>query len=207
MLGRRIPRSRLDFVKSWLWPQRGFGGIVRYFKNRLARMKGSPHYLAAGFASGAAVSFLPLPGLHFIIGGILAFATRGSLIASALGTAIGNPWTFPFIWLGAFRLGRWLGIGDGDAASGVRLGERLEGVVADILEGRLKAAAVDSWPFLGPTFVGGAIIGVVVWALAYFVLRHVVSRHQVRRQAKKAEGRARWARAAARLTGPKEGKA
>lgn len=192
---------------SWLLPRRGLSGAVRYFKGRLARMKGSPHFLAAGLASGAAVSFLPLPGLHIILGGLLAFAMRGSVLTAALGTAIGNPWTLPFIWLAAFRLGRWLGVGAGDAASGERLGRRLEAVVSDILDGRFKAAAVDSWSFLGPTMVGGAILGAAVWAISYLALRQLIQRLHSRRLEKKTAARARLRANADDLASPKEGRA
>ena len=30
---------------------------------------------------------------------LVAFVIRGNLIASMIGTAVGNPFTFPFIWL------------------------------------------------------------------------------------------------------------
>ena len=33
---------------------------------------------------------------------------RGSLLASAIGTVVGNPWTFPFIWTWIYALGQWL---------------------------------------------------------------------------------------------------
>ena len=32
----------------------------------------------------------------------------GNLIASALGTAVGNPWTFPFIWAWIYTVGYWI---------------------------------------------------------------------------------------------------
>ena len=41
-------------------------------------MSGTPYYIAAGLASGGAVSFTPLIGLHFVLGAILAFVLRGS---------------------------------------------------------------------------------------------------------------------------------
>ncbi|HEV7418115.1 MAG TPA: DUF2062 domain-containing protein, partial [Tianweitania sediminis] len=67
----------------------------RYLLRRLERMTASPHQVAAGAAAGAAVSMFPLIGFHFIFGFVLAFLTRGSMLAAALGTAVGNPLTFP----------------------------------------------------------------------------------------------------------------
>ncbi len=210
MLGRRTPRPLSDRIVAWLWPKRGLSRAARYFLRRITRLKGSPHAIAAGVASGAAVSFLPLPGLHFILGGILAFALRGSLIASAVGTIVGNPWTFPFIWIAGFRIGWWLGVGDGVAIAEGSIGARLGAAVGALWNGRFGEAFLDSWPVLGPTLVGGALMGVVVWALFYCLVRHAIAAYQTRRQAKLAAGRQRWGRASvgsAPVGGTEEGKA
>ena len=37
-----------------------------------------------------------------------AFVVRGNYLAAAIGTAVGNPWTFPFIWAGTYRLGSFM---------------------------------------------------------------------------------------------------
>lgn len=206
MLGRRTPRSRFDQALSWLWPRRGMGAALRYLKKRLVRIKGSPHAIAAGVACGAAVSFLPLPGLHFVLGGIAALAIRGSLIASAVGTVIGNPWTFPLIWIGSYRLGRWLGFGEGRAIAEASIGDRLKLVMEDVWAGRIAEAAVESWPVLGPTFVGGAIIGGVVGLIFYMCFRNVIAVYQTRRRAKLAAKRA-LSRRAPLIDGAAEGEA
>ena len=54
--------------------------------------------VAAGVAAGAFTSFTPFMGLHFLFAALFAWAIRGNLLASALGTFVGNPLTFPFIW-------------------------------------------------------------------------------------------------------------
>ena len=54
------------------------------------------------------MSFTPYIGLHFFGAALLAWVIGGSLMASAIGTAVGNPWTFPFIWAGIYRLGCWM---------------------------------------------------------------------------------------------------
>ena len=41
----------------------------------------------------------------FILSGIIAYLLRGSIIASAIGTFIGNPLTFPFIWALVYSTG------------------------------------------------------------------------------------------------------
>ena len=83
----------------------GWRRVATYWAHKLKRLQGSPYAIACGFACGAAVSFTPLIGFHFILAAVLAWALRGNIIASAIGTAVGNPWTFPFIWAGIIWLG------------------------------------------------------------------------------------------------------
>ncbi|PTX52230.1 hypothetical protein IQ03_01020 [Gemmobacter caeni] len=75
---------------------------------RLVRLGSDPHAVAAGFASGAALSCTPLFGLHFLLSFALAWAVRGHILAAALGTAVGNPITFPFLVSGAYGVGTLL---------------------------------------------------------------------------------------------------
>jgi uncharacterized protein (DUF2062 family) len=193
MFGRRKPRATTDKVRAWIWPRGGFKRAGRYLWRRVARIRATPHGIAAGFAAGTAVSFLPLPGLHFVLGAALALGTRGSVIASMIGTAIGNPWTFPFIWLGAYKIGHTLGIGaNGIAESSI--GDSLKMAVADLLNGNFRDAAIESWPVLAPALVGGAIMSACVWALVYFAIKPIVARYQARRSQNMAAGRARWRR-------------
>ena len=87
----RKPKTIARRVVEFVWPRGGFRRSTSYIWHRVARLPGSTHAVAAGFASGVAVSFTPFMGLHFIMGFVVAFITRGNLIASAIGTAIGNP--------------------------------------------------------------------------------------------------------------------
>ena len=69
---------------------------------RLKRLQGTPYSIATGFACGVAISFTPFIGFHMILAALTAWLIRGNIIASAIGTIVGNPWTFPFIWLAVF---------------------------------------------------------------------------------------------------------
>ena len=87
----------------------GWGRILRYWTFKLKRLQGSPYAIACGFACGASVSFTPLHRLPLhprCRAG--PWALRGNIIASAIGTAVGNPWTFPFIWAGIMWIGTWI---------------------------------------------------------------------------------------------------
>ena len=71
-------------------------------------MPGTSGSIAIGVASGVAASFLPFIGLHFLIAALIALLLRGNVLASAIGTFFGNPWTFLFIWVSDYRVGLWL---------------------------------------------------------------------------------------------------
>ncbi|MEX0299493.1 MAG: DUF2062 domain-containing protein, partial [Kordiimonas sp.] len=66
-------------IAGWLWPRSGFKRAATYIWHRVARLPGSAHSIAAGFASGVAVSFTPFLGLHFLMAFMLAWAVRGNL--------------------------------------------------------------------------------------------------------------------------------
>ncbi|MCK5366013.1 MAG: DUF2062 domain-containing protein, partial [Gammaproteobacteria bacterium] len=108
MFGRRKPLPVHHWVRSFFWPKAGWRRASRYIAHRVRRLPGTPYRIAAGFASGAAVSFTPFIGLHFVFAALLALLLRGNVVASAIGTAVGNPWTFPFIWAWIYTLGQWL---------------------------------------------------------------------------------------------------
>ena len=90
--------------------------IGRYNKKilvRLKQLKGTPYSVAAGFACGVAISFTPFIGFHLLLAAITAWIIRGNIISSAIGTLIGNPWTFPFIWVAVLSTGNYL-LGNGN---------------------------------------------------------------------------------------------
>ncbi|MFL2659896.1 MAG: DUF2062 domain-containing protein [Alphaproteobacteria bacterium] len=98
---KKFWRKLLDFI----YPRIGVNRSMKYTGHRLGRMNSSPYKIACGFACGAGISFTPFLGLHFILSGIMAYLLRGSIIASAIGTFIGNPLTFPFIWALVYSTG------------------------------------------------------------------------------------------------------
>ena len=149
----------------------GWGRIFRFWTFKLKRLQGSPYAIACGFACGAAVSFTPFVGFHFIFAAMLAWVMRGNIIASAIGTAVGNPWTFPFIWAGIMWLGTWI--------LGYERGQELpeELTIGSIFE--------HPETVLLPMLVGGLPTGVVVWIIIFLPIRRVVGNYQHHRQARR----------------------
>ena len=101
----RKHRSILYRARNILWPRAGWGRTLSYLRHRVARLPGTPESIAIGLACGIAVSFTPLMGFHVLVAALLALVMGGNFLASALGTAFGNPWTFPLIWLWIYKLG------------------------------------------------------------------------------------------------------
>ena len=159
-----LGQKAMGFVR----PHIGWKRATVYTKHRLARLPGTPYSIAAGFACGAAMSFTPFVGFHFVLSAIMALMIRANILASAIGTAVGNPWTFPFIWWLVYTTGAWLmGVEGGGA-----LPETL--TMTYIFDNFMDI-------FL-PMLLASIPIGAVVWCLFYFPLRSLVSGYQKSRR-------------------------
>src|SRR4051794_41561690 len=106
ILGRRDRPSILRRLRGWLWPRAGWRRAGRYLLARIKHLPGTPHAIAAGLATGAAVSLTPFLGLHVLLALGLARLTGSNLLAAGLGTLAGNPWALPLIWTATYRLRR-----------------------------------------------------------------------------------------------------
>ncbi|TIW48777.1 MAG: DUF2062 domain-containing protein [Mesorhizobium sp.] len=169
MLFKRRKRATIwSKVRGLFWPTRSFRRSARYFTKRILRLTAAPHAVAAGVAAGVFASFLPFVGFHFIIAATVALFIRGNLAASALGTAIGNPITFPFIWAATLAVGRLIldGRNPGSLAP-LHFGDLLRTVdVVHLWEPLLKPMTVGGVP-LG-IFFGLIFYGTTLWATTTF---------------------------------------
>src|SRR5262245_21088221 len=64
--------------------------------------------VAAAIALGVALGLSPFLGFHLLLAIGLATVFRLNRIDAALGTLVGNPWTFPPVFALGYRLGRAL---------------------------------------------------------------------------------------------------
>jgi len=164
MFRRRLHRRQIRRLKELLWPSRGWRRTLRYLVHRIRRLPDSPYSIAAGFACGAAVSVTPFIGFHFAAGALLAWAIRGNVIASAIGALIGNPWTFPIIFLWTYQLGtRMLGV-----AGAETLPEEMS----------LSYVLAHPWRMLVPMAVGSLPTAAVTWGASFWVVRLAVIRYR-----------------------------
>ena len=145
-------------------------------------MPGSAQSIAAGFACGAAISFTPFVGFHFILAAIFALLIRANILASAIGTAIGNPWSFPFIWIWIYELGHMMGAGGSHQE---KSDLDFVGLFSSMMEAILRldfAFLLETvLPVWWPMMVGSIPTTVAVWVLFYLMLKPVVATYQSRR--------------------------
>lgn len=162
-------------VREFFAPRKGWRRGIEYLGRRMQRLPDSPTSIALGFACGVYASFTPFFGFHFVIAAALAWLLRGNLYASAVGTFVGNPITFPFI----------MGIS-------IKLGDYIIGIDASLLRGfadldflgKTYHLLRNIFDLMLPYFVGGMIPGVIAATISYFLLAPVIRSYQRRRRAK-----------------------
>ena len=192
MFRRRKPLSALKQLRAVIWPERGFRRLFSYILQRIIRMPGTPSSIASGFASGIAASFTPFLGLHFILAGALAMLFRGNVLASAIGTFFGNPWTFILIWLADYEVG--LGVihafGFGADLQVLSIDE-LVAIMGNVIR-FLSFTGNISWADLSrdieqvfmPLLIGGMVLGAIAWVASFLMTLWAVKgwrRHRAKR--------------------------
>jgi hypothetical protein len=164
----------------------GLGRAWRYIAHRMARLSASPHAIALGFAAGAFASFTPFVGFHFILAAFIAFALRASIIASAIGTVVGNPLTFPFIWLVAYNIGAALLGREAKTEVVLALPQDSQNVVSEGLMAHVEVLLRHIEPVFLPMIIGGTLLGLVCAVVCYFLVRVSIDRFKKRRKAMRA---------------------
>ncbi len=197
---RRTPLTRFQKLRALLLPAGGWTRAIRYLRHRLLRIPDAPHRIARGIGCGIFASFLPLFGLHFFIAAGSAWLIRGNVVAALLGTAFGNPLSFPFIAVFSVELGHLLlGSGvDGVPATQIIIafGQAGDEVVRNLLA--LFSPEPTEWARLSrffhglfvPYLVGGALLGFGCAVAGYVVSLPIIGAVQTlrrnRMQAKRA---------------------
>ena len=169
-------RKPLDFWARWrtaMFPRRSYSRSFQYFKKRVLRLNATPHAIAAGIAAGAFASFTPFLGFHFFLAFAVAYLVAGNMVAAAIGTAVGNPITFPFIFGATYRTGRWILGGPPPHA---------EAATPAIHPHVLKLDFSTIWePLLKPMAVGAVPLGLLCGFVLYVLTRLAVTQFRERR--------------------------
>jgi uncharacterized protein (DUF2062 family) len=167
IMRRRHPRTRLQRIREAVWPSMGMARLTKYYRHRVARLPGTPYYIAAGFATGVAVSLTPFVGFHIAIGAAIAWLLGGSLVAMAIGTLVaGNPWTYPFIWLGTYKLGRWISGTHSAHDAPSALGQQF--AFSDLLDKPTE--------LLLPMSLGALPLAIAGWIVSFYIALNIIKR-------------------------------
>lgn len=126
---------------------------------KLYRIRDFPESVAIGLAWGVSVSFTPLLGLHLIICYSGTLIMRGNLIAATVGSVIGNPWTFPFFFYLAYKLG-------------------LNFIFSplDVYEFKLSFLIENFNKLFFPTLLGSLPIAIIMWFITYKISKNFLER-------------------------------
>lgn len=168
MFQRRVARTLAQNVRELFWPSMGWKRTCIYVKHRLVRLSDTTHKIALGFALGAAVSFSPILGTHFIQAGIFAYLVRANLLAAMIGTFIGNPWTFPFMWWLAISLGSYLFSFFGIAAGSTLPDEVNISILWELIRHEPLRIVV-------PWMVGGYLMIIISTPIYYFIFYRIIA--------------------------------
>ena len=179
-------------VGRLVWPHIGWRRAAAYLVHRVKRLPGSPHSIAAGFACGVAISFTPFIGFHLALSALFAWLIGGNVLASAIGTVVGNPWTFPFIWVWIHELGVWiLGADVGRTTPDhFAFTEMFAQLVTSVLRFDFAGFVKYVWPVWWPMTIGGVPTAAVVWVAIYWPIRGAVAEYQLLRRHRIAKRRA-----------------
>ena len=126
---------------------------------KLIRVKDSKDKLAIGFACGSMVSFSPFIGFHFLLAVIFAYILRGNIVASLIGTFVGNPFTFPFIWIFIYKVGNIFFKNDQNFS----------------LELTFQSLFDQGYDILIPMMIGSLIVSIPIWFISYFTVKFLMT--------------------------------
>ena len=171
------PVKILGAIREFLWPRMGWARAGRYYMYRVRRLTATPHAIAIGFACGAFASFTPFMGFHLLLCIGLAYVLRGHLVASVIGTVVGNPLTFPMIWLATYNFGKEILGVSGSSAYAERSFDNSQSMM-DLLTGSFDQA----WPVISSMTIGGLALGIPVAVLCYIIVRCGVAGFQRKRR-------------------------
>jgi len=184
MFQRRKKNHFFRRTTDALLPQGGWRRRLKYFYKRTIRMKGSPHAIAFGAASGIAVSFTPFYGFHLILTFIFCRIFKSNWLASAVTAQLGNPITFPPVIIMNYYLGSlFLGL-----EKGVYTPDELFFLIYDTLASS-DLGNSEFWNVFWVVALG-SIPGVIVsFIVCYYLFKPMVRKYQSVRSAMRAKNK------------------
>ena len=150
--------------------------LMRYYYHKAVREKGSPEYIARGWAIGMFIGFAVPFGLQLLISIPLSFLLKGSKLGAAAGTLATNHFTifviYPFqTWLGSRLAGNPLSFSE----------------ISAKLEQVFKNQDYATLFSLGKTlivafFIGGFLLAFISTPICYWLVKYLVVQYRNNRE-------------------------
>ncbi len=128
--------------------------------SKLIRISDTPHSISLGFSIGVFTSFTPLIGVHIILAILLSWILKANYFSSVVGTFIGTPLTYPFIWFASLYVGNiFIPIEDFN--------------LIDLGESSFYSLEILSniKPLIPSFLIGGILVGLASAFLSYFFVK------------------------------------
>jgi hypothetical protein len=146
---------------------------------KLNNLAGTPESVAHGFATGSAMSFTPFVGFHLILSLFVAKVFKQNEVAAALGTLVGNPWSFPFIWYATFKIGNIVLKNDGiEAPADFKM--FFNQLFHAILSMDFDAFFTEIWPVFYSMLIGSVPFFIVAWMISSYIMRKILIKSKKR---------------------------
>ena len=158
--------------------------LLRYYYNKAVREKGTPEYIARGWAIGMFIGFAVPFGLQLMVSIPLSFLLKGSKLGAAVGTLATNHFTifliYPFqCWLGSRLIGQPLCFSE--------IHSKLELVFENQDYATLFGLGKT---LIASFFIGGFLLAFVSTPICYFAVKTMVveyRKNKEKRRLKKLE--------------------
>ena len=181
-------RKKFNLIEkfySFIWPKSGWNRLIKYVSLRIKRLPGSPHKIALGFSLGVMSAMTPFFGIHFLIGIFFSWLFRCSIAASIIGNLVGNPWTFPFIILVNFEMGKHLFSFEKDVSFNVEAVYNeftlvLSSTFSVLFDGNTKnfSNILINLEFLPLILYGSLFTCIITGLISYFFIKKIVINYQ-----------------------------
>lgn len=191
LLKRKKKLTLWEKTKNFIYPKKGLIRAYKYLFKRVSRIPDKSHAIAIGVACGVAVSMTPFVGFQLLLTALCAFILRGNIVAGLLATAIGNPITFPFIWLGSYKLGKIIMGQSSLVSQQIHFIELFKDMKEAIVMCDIQLLIEKVIPILTPMAIGGTIMAIISGFLTYYLIIGMVEEykrtHQIKVEMAKAK--------------------
>lgn len=147
--------------------------------SKLKVLRGTPESIAKGFTTGIAVSFTPFVGFHILIALLIAKLSKQNGVAAALGTIIGNPWTFPLIWYATWHTGIFL-LGQDAPEDTIHFEAIFKELCHAVIMLDFNLFLRDIWPVIFPMLVGCIPFCIGIWCFTPRFIIHILKTNSLK---------------------------